>query len=187
MAEHVCPWWVGYLLASPLRRMIQNPDRILQPYVQAGMRVLDVGSAMGFFTLPLARLVGEQGRVVAVDLQEKMIRSLRRRAIKAGLEARIETRVCTSASLGVDDLNGSIDFALAFAVLHEMPDIRSALIGITRTLRPGAHLLIAEPAGHVSHDDFGRTLEIASACGLEPAGSPTIRRSHSTVLRKPIP
>lgn len=187
MAEHVCPWWLGYVLASPLRRMIQNPDRILQPYVQAGMRVLDVGSAMGFFTLPLARLVGEQGRVVAVDLQEKMIRSLRRRAIKAGLETRIETRVCTSASLGVDDLSGSIDFALAFAVLHEMPDIRSALISITRALRPGAHLLIAEPAGHVSHDDFGRTLEIASTCGLEPAGSPTIRRSHSAVLQKPIP
>jgi 2-polyprenyl-3-methyl-5-hydroxy-6-metoxy-1,4-benzoquinol methylase len=58
MAEHVCPFWVGYLLLSPVRKLITNPDRILRPYVKPGMRVLDAGTAMGFFSLPLARAVG---------------------------------------------------------------------------------------------------------------------------------
>ncbi len=64
----VCPWYLGYLLASPLRRLLENPERMLRPYVRPGMTVLEPGSGMGFFSLPLARLVGAEGRVVCVDL-----------------------------------------------------------------------------------------------------------------------
>ncbi len=76
MAGNVCPHWVGYLLASPLRRLFQNPHKILGPYVEAGMTALDIGCAMGFFSLPLARMVGETGKIVCVDVQEKMLSSL---------------------------------------------------------------------------------------------------------------
>ena len=77
MAEHrVCPSWAGYLLASPVRKLLQNPTRILEPYVRAGMNVLEPGPGMGFFTLELARLVGPEGRVVAVDVQPAMIAGL---------------------------------------------------------------------------------------------------------------
>jgi len=83
MALRVCPWWIGYLLASPLRRRLgQDPVKILSPYVREGMTVLEPGPGMGFFTIPLARLVGPSGRVIAVDLQPKMIESLKRRAAK---------------------------------------------------------------------------------------------------------
>ena len=58
MSQHVCPFWVGYLLLSPVRKLITNPDRILEPYVRSGMTVMDAGTAMGFFSLPLAELVG---------------------------------------------------------------------------------------------------------------------------------
>jgi len=51
MAKRVCPVWVGYLLASPIRKLFQNPQRILSPYVENGMKVLDVGCAMGFFKI----------------------------------------------------------------------------------------------------------------------------------------
>ena len=162
MNEHVCTWWVGYLMSSPIRRLFQNPERILQSHVKAGMTILDVGCAMGFFTLPMARLVGDGGQVIAVDLQEKMTRSLRRRARKADLLQRIETRTCSGTSLSIDDLEGRIDFALAFAVLHEMPDIAGALASISRSLRPSGRLLIAEPTGHVSEQEFGRTSAIAA-------------------------
>jgi ubiquinone/menaquinone biosynthesis C-methylase UbiE len=60
--EHVCPWWIGYLLASPLRRLVQKPEVILRPFLSNGMRVLEVGPGMGFFTLPMARMVGSAGR-----------------------------------------------------------------------------------------------------------------------------
>ena len=89
MAEHVCPVWVGYLLASPIRRLFHNPQQLLEDYVQPGMTVLDVGCAMGFFSIPMAKWVGPRGRVLCVDVQEKMLRSLKKRAQKNGLLDRI--------------------------------------------------------------------------------------------------
>ncbi len=83
MAHRVCPRWVGYLLISPLRRLLYHPEEILRPFVTIGMAVLDVGSAMGFFKPPLAKIVGPSGKVVSVDVQEKMLQSLQKRALKA--------------------------------------------------------------------------------------------------------
>ena len=76
MSDRVCPVWVGYLLVSPLRRLFHNPEKILGPYVREGMKVLDVGCAMGFFWLPLAGMIGQTGKVVCIDMQERMITSL---------------------------------------------------------------------------------------------------------------
>jgi ubiquinone/menaquinone biosynthesis C-methylase UbiE len=186
MSNHgVCPWWMGYFLASSLRRWVQNPEKILKPYVKEGMRVMDVGSAMGFFTLPLARLVGDQGRVIAVDLQEKMIRSLKRRAQKAGLAGRIETRICSNTSLKINDLAGSVDVAMAFAVLHEMPDSAAAILSIAQSLKDGGLFLMAEPTGHVSEEGFRVTSSVALQQGLEVVAKPVIWHSHAVVLRKP--
>ena len=99
MAEHVCPLWVGYLLASPVRKLFQDPEKIVGQHVGYGMTVLDIGCAMGFFSLPLAEMVGVQGKVICIDLQERMIEILENRARKAGLSERIETRLCGRDSL----------------------------------------------------------------------------------------
>ena len=84
MSNRVCPWWIGYILLNPLRRIRQDPRRLLGPLVREGMTVLEPGSGMGYFTLDLARMVGPGGRVVAVDLQDRMLKALRRRALKKG-------------------------------------------------------------------------------------------------------
>ena len=76
MAQRVCPWWIGYLLASPLRRLLQDPAAILGPYVAEGMTVLEPGPGMGFFTLDIARKLGPCGRVIAVDVEPRMIERL---------------------------------------------------------------------------------------------------------------
>jgi ubiquinone/menaquinone biosynthesis C-methylase UbiE len=180
----LCPWWLGYFLASPLRKWLQNPKEILAPYVREGMTALDIGPGMGYFTLPLAEMVGDGGRVIAVDLQEKMLGSLRRRAGRTGLTGRIETRLCSRASLNIDDLTERIDFALTFAVLHEMPDVAGALQEIGRTLKPDGTLLIAEPTGHVSEVAFQTTIAAAEAGGLTLIGRPAIRRSRTAVMTK---
>ena len=182
MAEHVCPWWLGYLLVSPLRRAFQNPARILAPYVRAGATVVEAGPGMGFFTLDLARLVGPSGRVVAVDVQSRMLEALRRRVAKAGLADRIETRLVQPSSLGVGDLTGQADFVLAFAVVHEFPDARTFFAEAAASLRPGGALLLAEPTGHVSAGVFEDELRAAAAAGLTARERPTIRRSRSALL-----
>jgi len=58
--SHTCPWWFGYFLLNPIRRLVQRPTRILRPFVRPGMRVVEPGCGMGFFTLDLVRMVGPQ-------------------------------------------------------------------------------------------------------------------------------
>ena len=124
MPHRVCPWWLGYCLICPLVRYGQDPHEILAPYVHEGWTALEPGPGMGFFTLELARLVGPAGRVVAVDIQPKMLERLKRRAAKAGLLDRMDVRTASPESMGIADLQGSVDFTLAFAVVHELQDRR---------------------------------------------------------------
>src|SRR5262249_4280714 len=120
--HRVCPWWFGYFLLGPIRRLRQDPSSILAPYVREAMTVLEPGSGMGFFTLELARRVGRTGRVIAMDVQPKMIERLKRRAANANLADRIDTRVTRAESMQLEGLDSCVDFILAFAVVHEMPD-----------------------------------------------------------------
>jgi ubiquinone/menaquinone biosynthesis C-methylase UbiE len=184
MAQHVCPVWVGYLLASPLRKLLQNPKTILGPHVGEGMTVLDIGCAMGFFSLPLAEMVGSGGRVICVDVQARMIESLTKRARKAGLFDRIESRVCRPGSLGVEDLSGEIDFALASAVVHEVPDPASFFTEIYKVMKPSGRFLVLEPPGHVSKKGFEATVSAAERAGFKVIDRPRIARSHAVLLGK---
>lgn len=185
MAERVCPWWLGYFLAGPVRRwMTEKPEHLLGPYLRAGMTVLEPGPGMGFFTLPMARMVGPNGRIVAVDIQPQMLRGLRRRAENKKLSTRIDTRLASADRLGLEDLEGAADFALLFAVVHEVPSAQSLFRAVAAALRPGGVVLFAEPRGHVKPAKFEEELDAARAAGLEPVGRPTVRRSLAAVLKK---
>jgi ubiquinone/menaquinone biosynthesis C-methylase UbiE len=184
MSERVCPWWLGYFLACPMRRWIENPEELLAPYLHEGMTVLEPGPGMGFFTLPMSRMVGPTGRIVAVDIQEKMLQSLRRRALKAGTLDRIETRLAQPDSLGIDDLKDNIDFVLTFAVVHELPSPVTFFREAAAAMKSGALMFFVEPAGHVKPAKFQAELQAARDAGLELTAQPAIRRSIATVLRK---
>ena len=185
MADHVCPVWIGYLLASPLRRLFQDPARILGPFARPGMIALEVGPAMGFFSVPLARLVGPAGRVVCVDAQRELLDGLARRAAKAGVAERIDARLCTDDGFALGDLGGAIDFALAFAVVHELPRQSPFFEAVFRALKGGARLLVAEPTGHVPPDAFAETARAALAAGFTALEPPRVRSSRVLLLEKP--
>jgi ubiquinone/menaquinone biosynthesis C-methylase UbiE len=178
----VCPWWFGYFLLVPLRRLFQDPVEILRPHVGEGMTVLEAGPGMGFFTLDLARLVGPKGLVVAVDVQPRMLAVLTRRARNAGLAQRIEARLARADGLGVEDLAGRVGFVLAFAVVHEMADPGRFFAEAARALAPGGRMLLAEPSGHVKEAEFAATLEAARHAGLAHLASPRIAGSRTAVL-----
>jgi ubiquinone/menaquinone biosynthesis C-methylase UbiE len=183
--HHVCPWWVGYLIASPLRKLGENPESILAPLVEAGMTAVDVGSAMGFFSLPLARMVGPTGRVVCLDVQQRMLSSLERRARRKGLDSIIETRLCSQEDLALDDLQGEADLALAVHVVHETAYPRRFLDQIRDTLCPGGRLLLIEPNGHVSHEEFEATRRLCAEAGLTEIQLQRWRRSTGILLERP--
>jgi len=185
-ARRVCHWWVGYLLASPVRRLLESPERLLAPLVRPGMTVLEVGPGMGFFTLPLAGMIGPEGRVVCVDVQPRMIEGLRRRARRAGVLGRVETMVCGPDDLGIGRWAGAIDLALAIHVLHELRDATAFLAQVFDALRPGAALLIREPKGHVTQAEFDVTIAAAERAGFlrTPARVP-VPPGLEAVLRRP--
>ncbi len=185
MTEHVCPWWAGYFLANRLRKLLQNPYKILAPYIKPGMNVLDVGSAMGFFSLPLAQMVGPGGKVVCIDVQPKMLQVLRRRAAEAGLAQRIEAHVSTGDAIGLSGRDNSFDFALAFTMMHEVGNQANFLREIFQMLKPGASLLLTEPIKHVPQAEFDRTISLAQREGFVMTDRPLIRLSHTAVLNKP--
>lgn len=185
MAHRVCPWWVGYFLASPVRRWLQDPIAIIGPFVSEGMIILEPGPGMGFFTLELARRVGPTGRVLAVELQPRMLEGLKKRASKAGLIDRIESRLCKEDALGIDDYIGRVDFALAFAMVHEVPNPLSLFKDMHRALKPGGKMLFAEPAGHVRAEAFEASLDQARQAGFVIETGPPIRRFHSAILKHP--
>jgi tRNA A58 N-methylase Trm61 len=184
MGHRVCRWWLGYWLICPLRRRGQNPAAILAPHVHQGMTVLEPGSGMGFFTLDLANLVGASGRVIAIDIQARMLEHLKRRAAKAGLLDRIDVRLAFPHSMGIADLRGSIDFTLAFAVVHELLDASRFFAEVAAASKPEASLLLAEPKGHVKESEFDAELRAASQAGFNLFDRPFIRRSHTALLKK---
>jgi len=184
MPDHVCPWWMGYLLANPARRLFQDPKKILSPYLLPGMTVLEPGPGMGFFTLELARLVGPAGRVVAVDIQPKMLASLKRRLRRAGLLERVDARLVPPDSMRLTDLAGQVDFVLACYMVHELPAGNHFFAEVAAALKPDGCLLLAEPAGHVKAPMFETELQAAAQAGLEISGRPAIRRSRAALLGK---
>ncbi len=185
MSKRVCPWWLGRVLAGRLRRWISDdPGELLAPYVREGMTVLEPGPGMGFFTLELARRVGPSGRVIAVDIQPKMLQGLERRALKAGVRDRIEVRLVPADSMRLSDVAGTVDFTLAFAVVHEMPDTASFFAQVAAASKRGARVLLAEPVGHVNAADFQVQLGAAARAGFCVLDRPRVRRSHAVLLEK---
>lgn len=176
-----CPWWLLFTFDNPLRRLIHNGDRLLKTYVQPGDTVLDVGCGMGYFSLPLARLVGEGGKVLAADLQPQMLEGLKRRAQRAGLLARIEPRLSTTDNLQVRQ---DVDFALAFWMIHEVRNPASLLDQISQCLKPGGKLLVVEPILHVNQRQFQRMLDTARSLGFQSIGQPPVRLSRAALLAR---
>jgi 2-polyprenyl-3-methyl-5-hydroxy-6-metoxy-1,4-benzoquinol methylase len=184
MDKHTCPVWMGYFLASGLRKLWQNPTKLVGPYVRPGMTVLDFGSAMGFFSLPMAEAVGPEGKVVCVDVQPRMFKVLQRRAARAGLADRIETHACREDSIALDGQANRFDFALAFAVLHEVAEPQRILSELAQLVKPEGRLLLAEPAGHIERDAFADSVAMAREHGFVPSETPSIRWAHASLLTR---
>ncbi|MBU4317286.1 MAG: class I SAM-dependent methyltransferase [Proteobacteria bacterium] len=184
MADHVCPPWLGYVLLSPLRRFIENPQTMLGPLIQKGMTILEPGCAMGYFTLPMARMTGENGRVIAVDIQDRMLAALEKRANKAGLGDRIIRHKAQTDSMDISAHGGSVDLAVAIHVVHELKDPRTFFSEVREALKPGRKFLVVEPKGHVSSEAFDQTRSLAVVMGFTEDSLPVKIRGRSALFSR---
>jgi ubiquinone/menaquinone biosynthesis C-methylase UbiE len=180
--EFVCPAEYAGWLSTPLRRLITHPGRILRGLVRPGDTAVDLGCGPGFFTLPLAEMVGDQGSVIAVDLQQAMLDKVSTSAERKGLASRIRLHRCEVGSLGLDSERA--DFALAFWMVHEVPDQWRFFRESHELLRSGARLLLVEPRVHVVKAAFAQTVAAAEVAGFRAAGRLSIAFSFSTLLER---
>ena len=179
--NRVCPVERAGSLDNRIRRWLQDPRKILGPYVREGMTVLDIGCGPGFFSVEMAQMVGDSGRVVAADLQEGMLEKVRDKIRGTELEPRITLHKCPENGIGVPD---KVDFALAFYMLHEIPNQREFLAEIRSILKPDGLVLIVEPPFHVSKRAFEETIGKARDAGLTPVERPRVFLSKAILLRR---
>jgi len=86
--------------------------------------------------------------------------------------------------MGLSDLAGTADFALAFAVVHEMPSVQIFFQETAAALKARGAVLLVEPAGHVKQADFEAELQSAAQAGLHVDHRPKVRQSHAALLIK---
>lgn len=177
--HHVCPMEKAGSLEKSWRRWLQNPNRILKPFVQPGMTVLDMGCGPGFFTIPMAEMVGESGRVIAVDLQQGMLDKVKQKIQGTDLASRIELHLTEADNLNI---NTELDFVLAFYLLHELPDLEKFLQKIKVILKPSGKMLVAEPNFRVSKDEFANTLVKITNTGFNIINHPRICLAHTVLV-----
>lgn len=179
--NRVCPVELADSLDSRIRKWLQNPEKILSPFVREGMTVLDIGCGPGFFSVALARMVGENGRVISVDLQEGMLSKLRDKIRGTDLEKRITLVKCEK-----DDINVSekVDFGLAFYMVHEVPDKVTFFMKLRAIVKDGGQVLVVEPKlFHVSKKEFDVTTKLAGGAGFNIHPGPHLALSWSAILK----
>jgi len=179
MSVHVCPWWLAFTFDNRLRRFVHPPEKTLGSCVTPGMTALDLGCGLGYWSIALARMVGDDGLVISADLQQKMLAILEKRAQRAGVRHRIRTHRSQPDQLGIDC---AADFALAFWIVHEVPDQRRFLTQVRSCLRQAARFLIVEPRLHVSARAFRDTIELASETGFRLSDEPHVPLSRAALF-----
>jgi SAM-dependent methyltransferase len=172
-------------LDSRLRRFLYRPEQLAERYVKPGNRVLDFGCGPGFFTREFAKRVGDNGMVIAVDLQEEMLRIMREKLGPEGLLPRIKTHRCDPDSLTLSPgYDGKINAVFTIFVVHEVPDAAKLFREISTLLVPGGLLFISEPPVIVSGKEFQDTLSLAQEAGLQLVERRLFFVNRAAVLRK---
>ncbi|NSW94609.1 MAG: class I SAM-dependent methyltransferase [Bacteroidales bacterium] len=181
--QRLCPVWVAYTFLLPVRKLQHDPEKILRPYVKKGMKVMDYGCAMGYFSIPLARMTGPEGIVYCVDIQAKMIEKLEKRAVRFNVD-NIVKLLLVNKNYNPADFKGQLDFILLFNVVHEVEDKKQLFTDLESMLKKGGKILFSEPKWHVKQSDFEKSLILAQESGLKLTGEKPVKNGISMILIK---
>jgi ubiquinone/menaquinone biosynthesis C-methylase UbiE len=179
--KRVCPIEHAGALDISLRKLIQNPRKILRPYVTEGMTVLDLGCGPGFFSIDMAKMVGMSGKVIAADLQDGMLKKLEDKIRNTKFQNIIKLHKCQEDKIGLSE---KVDFVLLFFMLHEVPDQPRFLKEISTLLKPDAKIMIVEPPFHVSKKEFANLIESVRGLGFKIIDKPKVFFCHSILISR---
>lgn len=179
MQVRVCPAGLSWFFNNRMRLLSHNPKKIMGDYVKQGYTAADIGCGPGFFSLALAEMVGEEGRIIAVDLQKEMLDKVAAGAERLKLRPRIILHQCKEDSLGLEE---KADFVLAFWMVHEVPNVKGLFDEIVTILKPEGLLLLVEPRYHVSAATFREEIKLACASGLKPCQEVKVNLSRGMLF-----
>jgi SAM-dependent methyltransferase len=160
-----CPAWLGWMveLDNPFARSNRASNIVNRLDLQPGMKVVDVGCGPGRLTIPLARAVGPQGEVLAMDIQPGMLQRVQAKAQAANLN----NIQYLQAGAGEGKLERShYDRAVLVTVLGEIPDREAALREIVDALEPGGILSVTETVFDPHYQTRKTVLQLARTAGL---------------------
>lgn len=178
------PEGMANLIDNPWRRSYQPPEQMpVRHALKPGMTVLEVGPGNGRYSVAAARYLGEKGRLVAVDIEPKMIERVRRRMQEEGI-TNISTRVASVHALPFED--ASFDAVYMITVIGEIPQPQRAVCEFARVLRPGGVLAFSEFFPDPDYPLASTLTAWARQAGLNPKQYSGNFFAYSLVFEKPI-
>lgn len=133
-------FWMMSLVHETLYGLFRDPYRPLRAAgLRSGQAVLEVGCGLGFFTVPAAEIVGQDGRVVSLDVSPTAVAHVQRKAEETGA-SNVEVLLASAADTGLP--NQSFDLVFVFGLGHVVGDLQDIWMELNRLLKPGATLSI---------------------------------------------
>lgn len=161
------PAFIGHFLSSNLRRKLQPPKQLIQRAgIKPGMKVLDLGCGSGAFTFFIAKTVGKNGKVHALDIQPKMLKQLEKKLAQAENKEikNIEVKLASADQLPF--ANNFFDLVNLVTVLPEIPNKPKALQEIKRVLKTGGVLAVTELLPDPHYPCKSTTIKLATDAGF---------------------
>jgi len=179
-----CPSWLGWLVEidNPLSTINKAKNIIKNADIQQNMSVLDIGCGPGRVAIPAARAVGTNGHVVALDIQEAMLKKVSDKASAQGITNIVYVR----AGIGEKSLLGNqFDRALLVTILGEIPDRQSAFAEIVNVLKSGGIVSVTEIVFDPHYQRVATVRKLAQDAGLQECGFVSDWFAYTVNFRKP--
>jgi ubiquinone/menaquinone biosynthesis C-methylase UbiE len=160
-----CPTWLSWIieLDNPFSKTNKSNIIITHLELHQGIKVLDIGCGPGRLTIPIAKKIGAQGEVLAVDIQPGMLKRTQEKAIKENLtNIKFLQAGAGEGKIGINNF----DRALLVTVLGEISDKASALKEIFNALKPGGILSVTEILFDPHFQSRKTVLRLASKAGF---------------------
>ena len=182
------PAFLGNFLDSDLRRKIQPPAQIIQRSgIKPGQRVLEIGCGSGAYTTFVARAVGQDGVVEALDIQPAMLTQLKKKLTLPENEDLKNINLHEASAYELPFEDQSLDLIYIITVLPEIPDQGRALAEIYRVLRPGGILAVSEFFPDPDYPLSKTTARKGEKAGFEVEGIYGNLWTYTVRFRKRIP
>ena len=146
--SNIAYWTIRVMHDNPILPLVRNPHKLLKAAgLEDGYKVLEVGCGPGFFTIPAARMVGDEGHVYAVDIHPRAVERVKKKIEKEALPN--ITASCVNAS--DTGLPGeSVDLSFLFGLRYIAGGLENVISELHRVLKPGGILSFEKTRGSES-------------------------------------